>query len=72
MPKYRVTWLTYKVPMMEQTRQLIAGTPVKDIDYSMIEHERVFTNLDQGWDFCQDLRKGSSRTFNATWEHIHD
>lgn len=29
----------------------------RSVDGSGESHERIFTSRDQGWDFCQDMRK---------------
>lgn len=59
--KYRVTWKTFKDP--------VGGLPGHD-DVSMVEHEREFRDVDQGYGFYQNLQKGRSRTYGATWEHV--
>ena len=41
----------------------------KSVDGGNETHERVFTNMDHGWDFYQDMQK-SPGAYGATWEHI--
>ncbi|MEX5236011.1 hypothetical protein [Kocuria arenosa] len=52
----------------------IDGTPIsyrvtwKSIDDGA-EHTREFTDIDQGYDFYQDMLK-SAKTYGATWDHL--
>ena len=59
--KYRVTWKEFNDP-----RAGFPGHP----DCSMTEFVRDFTDIDQGYDFYQDLDKASSHAYEVTWEHI--
>lgn len=41
----------------------------KNVDGTGVVHERLFTNIDWGWDFYQDRQK-SPNSYQATWEHV--
>lgn len=62
MTRYRVTWQT--IEAIDET------VPLEEQKFETVDHERIFDDVDQGYDFYQDLQKGSSRTYAATWEHI--
>ena len=37
--------------------------------YDGEDHEREFIDIDQGYSFYEDMRKGAS-AFRVTWEHV--
>ena len=41
----------------------------RSVDEGGVTYERIFENLDHGWDFYQDQLK-SANAYAVTWEHV--
>jgi hypothetical protein len=56
----------------------IDGVPVTSVTYRVTwkiiddgdEHEREFADVDQGYDFYQNMKK-SPNSYAVTWDHIY-
>jgi hypothetical protein len=65
-----VTWKTFRTPVTDLTHRIMAGQGLDGAEKGMDDHEQGFTDIDVGYEFYQDLKKGRSGAYSPTWEHI--